>query len=88
MGAVVTYDVSSRHVDVKNGMKNRGYSDHWTANGATYYLPNTTLWKDSATVENALADIKAVCAALQVRLERAVAVPSFPWAAIPGQPHS
>ncbi|GAO01832.1 hypothetical protein [Anaeromyxobacter sp. PSR-1] len=88
MAAVVTYDVDARHVEVKNAMKEKGYSDFWTHNGQSYNLPNTTLYKPTATAATALADIKAVAAAYRVRLERALALDVGNWDAIPGDPHA
>jgi hypothetical protein len=88
MEAVVTYDVSGRQTDVKNNMIGRGYSDAWKSSNVTYHLPNTTLWKGNvASLDTALADIKAAAAACGVTLERAVAFSSTPWAGIPGLPH-
>ena len=50
MEAFITYDVSARQPDVKSGMLKLGYFDHWNSdeNGkkVTYYLPNTSLWKE------------------------------------------
>jgi hypothetical protein len=86
MGSIVSYDVSARQTEVKNDMIARGYADSFTWEGKTYYLPYTTLWKKDATVQTALADIKAAAAAQRVTLERAIALPEDPWAGIPGIP--
>ncbi len=86
--AIVTYDVSSKHAEVKRAMRARGYLDSWTSEGQTYYLPNTTLWKPDADAGTARAEIEAVAKQLQVRLERAVAVQHTPWSAIPGIAHA
>lgn len=39
-----------------------------------YYLPNTTLWHKAKSSDQAMADMKRVCAELRVTLEKAVAV--------------
>jgi hypothetical protein len=47
MDAFITYDVTNGgQKEVKEGMKKKGYYDKWTANNVTYYLPDTTLWKN------------------------------------------
>lgn len=62
MDALITYDVSAMQAQAKAAMKARGYFDRWDSNGVTYYLPNTTLWKQDTELSAALADIKAVAA--------------------------
>lgn len=88
MDAVINYDVSGRHTDVKARMRALGYSDRWGLDGTTYYLPNTTLWKQETELATAVQDIQTVAGQLQVRLERAVALKAQPWFAIAGDPHS
>lgn len=87
MGIVVSYDVSDKNPQMKQKMIDRGYADSWESDGVITYLPNTTLWKSDAAVSQGIADLKASAAALNITLERAVAVPSAPWASIPGKPH-
>lgn len=76
VGAVlISYDVNAKHTDVKQAMKDKGYYDNWYYDhNPTYYLPNTTLWHKSKTSDQAIADIKSVCAILLVTLEKAVAI--------------
>ena len=88
MDAVINYDVSGRHTEVKERMQGLGYMDRWTSNGTVYYLPNTTLWKQKTELVTAVQDIQSVTRQLQVRLERAVALSAQPWSAITGDPHS
>lgn len=88
MQVLLTYDVNKLHPDVKKAMKAKGYSDYWTDNSTTYYLPNTTLWKKGITPQTAISDIETVTSNLNVKLERAVAVNFDSWAAIPGIPHT
>ncbi len=89
MDAVINYDVSGRHTDVKAAMKARGYLDYWTdPTGKAVYLPNTTLWKRNTELEPAVRDIQQAAAQYGVRLERAVALSAQPWQAIYGDPHA
>ncbi|UHG93186.1 hypothetical protein [Spirosoma oryzicola] len=99
---LVTYDVSSKQPAVKKEMKDLGYEDSWVANGpqpskGTYYLPNTTLWKqaEGLTATQAKQDfIKAVekinATLLQnqkVKIERLITVQFSIWDGIPGEVH-
>ncbi|SHJ40392.1 hypothetical protein SAMN02745146_3051 [Hymenobacter daecheongensis DSM 21074] len=95
MNTLITYDITIRHTEVKSAMKNKGYFDYWIANNQNYHLPNTSLWKKDTSQDTALADMQQVIQTLnynqplnnQIRLERCVAVPAYPWAAIPGDAH-
>jgi hypothetical protein len=95
MNALITYDITIRHTEVKSALKNKGYFDYWTSNNQNYYLPNTSLWKNDISQETALADMQQVLQSLnynqpannQIRMERCVAVPVNPWSAIPGDAH-
>ena len=95
MEAFITYDVSARQSDVKNGMTKLGYLDHWVPNSSntTYYLPNTSLWKNSTELNTALTDIQRIIAGLNasklynqetIVLLRCIVVPATPWDGIPG----
>lgn len=94
MNALITYDISARHTEVKAAMlaNGRGYFDSWSSNNQTYYLPNTSLWKPNTTPQTAKAEIQQVIQALnlnqpannQIRLERCVAVEWSKWDGIPG----
>lgn len=86
--AVINYDVSTKHIEVKKEMKARGYHDAYSDGGVTYYLPNTTLWKPNTETATALADVQAVAAKLGVTLQRAIALSLSPRSAIQGKPHS
>jgi hypothetical protein len=95
MNALITYDITIRHTEVKSAMQDKGYLDYWKDNSQTYYLPNTSLWKKNTNPETAKADMQQVVQTLnynqptnkQIRLERCVAVPANPWSAIPGDAH-
>lgn len=76
VGAIlVSYDINRLHVDVKNAMINLGYSQSWRYGlGTTYQLPNTTIWHENKSSNQAMADLVGVCNRLNVTLEKAVAV--------------
>lgn len=73
---LISYDVSDKNPEVKAALKVLGYSDSYTLGTApkVYYLPNTTLWHKAKSSDQAMADMKRVCAELRVTLEKAVAV--------------
>jgi hypothetical protein len=79
--AVISYDIPHSHALVKNSMKNKGYHDKWnyTGNSKTYMLPNTTLWKSNTSTDDALADLKASCNQVNVKLEKVVCVLGTEW---------
>ena len=85
--ALITYDVSAKHIEVKAAMLEKGYSDSWVASGIKYWLPNTTLWNQNVDTTQALTDLQAVTTYLRTTLQRAIAVPSNPWSGIVGLPH-
>lgn len=87
---LVSYDITKDHVKFKATLKSNGYMDNWNASQKTYYLPNTTLWKQNTTVAQAFADLQAVSKQLGLALERALAVNFEPsdWAAIEGKTHT
>ncbi|MCB2411046.1 hypothetical protein [Hymenobacter lucidus] len=95
MNALITYDITIRHTEVKSAMQTKGYADAWSSGNQNYYLPNTSFWKTGTTPQTALADMQQVIQALnsnqsanrQIRLERCVAVEWDKWSAIPGDPH-
>jgi hypothetical protein len=97
MEAFITYDVSARQNDVKGGMVKLGYGDSWaitnTAGTTTYYLPNTSLWKNNTELKTALADIQRVIDNLnatkaynqeKIILWRCIVLSAAPWDGIPG----
>ncbi len=91
MGIVITYDVPSRHVDLKKSLFGKGYQDFimHTDKGINrkIFLPNTTVYHPSRAAEQALADIKSSCASLGIKLERCIVTQWGPdWAAIWGEP--
>ena len=71
---LISYDVSAKNPEVKAALKALSYHDYFTQDGKNHYLPNTTLWHKTKSSDQALADMKKVCADLKVTLEKAVAV--------------
>jgi hypothetical protein len=89
MNAVINYDVSGKHVEVKAEMIKKGYRDRWvTQSEKTYYLPNTTLYKPNTELATAKEDIQAAADKCKVTLQRAIALSASPWDGIVGTPHS
>lgn len=79
---VLTYDVNSKHVEVKNALKAKGYMDRVQLNTASYTLPSTTLWKQNGSTDQAISDIQVVCKPLGVVLQNAVSVLASDWKAL------
>ena len=76
MAAILSYEVSGKQQEVRAEMLSRGYLDRWTAGGEGRPTEARTLWKGGIAVAMALEDIAAVARKLQVRIRRAVVVPS------------
>ena len=93
MGIVITYDVPSKHVDLKKSLFSKGYQDYiiHPDNGVNrkIFLPNTTVYHPSKTAAQGLADIQASCTALGIKLERCIVTQWGPdWTAVWGEPFS
>ena len=87
MAIIITYDVPSRHVQLKQAMFNMGYTDRIAHNNRYIYLPNTTVYHGNKTSEQALNDLQVICGQLNIDLERCVSTQWGPdWAAIWGRP--
>ena len=72
---LISYDVSAKNPEVKAALQALDYYDNFTlGTSKVYYLPNTTLWHKAKSSDQAMADMKRVCAELRVTLEKAVAV--------------
>lgn len=85
---LITYDVDSKHIEVKKKMKALGYADYvMGGSGKPVYLPNTTLWKTNTTPKDAVDHLRGTCDGLRVNLERAIATPFADWYALYGKPH-
>ena len=73
---LISYDVDKLHTQVKTALENFGYLDKFKNSNdpKAYVLPNTTLWHQKKSSDQAINDLKTVCANLNVKLEKAVAV--------------
>ena len=88
MATIVTYDVPTKHTELKKILLELGYKDQipGVQNCKIIYLPNTTFYHSSKTALQAREDVQAVCKKLQVNLERCIATQWGPdWAAICGE---
>jgi len=91
MPIIVTYDVPSRHVDLKKLLFARGYTDRITNFQSGVYkdihLPNTTVYHPTKSSTQGREDLQVCTTELQIRLERCIATQWGPdWAAIYGVP--
>jgi len=73
---LMSYDINKSHSQVKTALEELGYLEtfKYANDPKVYILPNTTLWHQSKTSDQAMADLKTVCKNLQVTLEKAVTV--------------
>jgi hypothetical protein len=74
MGAILTYDVSERQLEVRSEMLARGYLDRGSPRDGPRAPAGRTLWKGEIALATALEDLGAVARKLRVRIRRAVAV--------------
>jgi hypothetical protein len=87
MGVIVTYDVPSKHVELKKALFALGYTDRITHQSTYVYLPNTTVYHHNKTATQARNEVQYACSQLRIELERCIATQMGPdWAAIPGKP--
>jgi hypothetical protein len=95
MQAFITYDINHGHNEVKERMIARGYYSAWMSNSITYYLPNTSLWKNETELATARKDLEETINILNqtpkftqsmIKLERCIVVGASPWDGIPGTP--
>jgi len=88
MNILIAYDVSDKQREMKNELKAKKYSDAWNDAGKVCNLPNTTLWKQGTTVQQAKQDMIDAAKKLGIRLNRAVSVSFEDWDGIVGDPHT
>jgi hypothetical protein len=96
MNVLITYDIDKRHSEVKQALLRMRFSDRWTSNNITYYLPNTTFWANLPTAEKGKELFHEAIAELnqgqtnenKIKIERFMAVVFTSWSGIPGIPHS
>jgi hypothetical protein len=72
---VLTYDVSDKNEEVKDALKELGYSDAWQnlSTHKNYHMPDTTVWHASKEVSQVIKEIKEICDDLDVILKKAFA---------------
>lgn len=93
MAIIVTYDVPSRHVELKKLLFEKGYTEkiaHFQ-NGIykSIFMPNTTVYHPTKTAQQGRDDLNTFTTALQIKLERCVSTQWGPdWAAMYGEPFS
>ena len=87
MPSIITYDVPSKHVELKEALFKLGYKDQISGTKCeVIYFPNTTLYHETKSPEQALKDVQANCKHLSVKLYRCVATQWGPkWVAICGE---
>ena len=73
MAVIVTYDIATKHVELKKAMFQSGYIEKVAYERRSIYLPNTTLYHQSKTANQAREDTKSVTTNLNVKLERCIA---------------
>jgi hypothetical protein len=78
---LLSYDLRNRHNEVKANMSKRGYYALITLGQNPYRLPNTTLYKNNVSTDQALIDLREACLQEGATLEKAVAVIGAQWAA-------
>jgi len=87
MAIIITYDVPSKHVELKAAMKKMGYVDQIPGETCKIiYFPNTILHHSSKTASEARDEVQEVCTKLGIELERCVATLWTGWSAICGEP--
>lgn len=87
MEMIITYDVHTKHSEVKSEMFKIGFKDRFLDSKNEYvYLPNTTLYHSSKTPTEARDTLRAICTKLDVKLLRCIATKLSDWAAIYGEP--
>ncbi|MDO9399675.1 MAG: hypothetical protein Q7T79_03270 [bacterium] len=73
---LISYDIDKSHTQVKTALESLGYLETFkhTNDPEIYNLPNTTLWHQQKSSNQAMTDLKTVCANLRVTLEKAITV--------------
>lgn len=92
MATIITYDVPSKHSELKRALFKVGYKDEipdtsGNCNNGIIYCPNTTLYHSSKTPSEVRDELKYECEKLEIKLERCLATSWEPsWAAVCGEP--
>ena len=87
MAIIITYDIPSRHTDLKQELFKLGYAERIINNGRFIFLPNTTVYHSTKTAQQGKEDVQRVCIRLNIQLERCISTQFGPdWDAIWGEP--
>jgi hypothetical protein len=87
MATIVTYDITTKHVEFKKMMFQLEYKDQITDSTCkVIYFPNTTLYHPTKNAVTARDEARNIANRLGINLERCVAAKWENWAAICGEP--
>lgn len=91
MAIIVTYDVPSKHVALKQLLFDKGYTDKIVHFKEGVYkninLPNTTVYHATNSSSEGRSDLQSCTTSLQIKLERCISTQWGPdWAVIFGEP--
>ena len=91
MNIVVIFDVNSGVELLKEELSLIGYYSTWLSDGRKVYLPSRTMWKTDTSVTEARNEVQTAINRINSKgvvptivLQRFLAVPASPWAAIYG----
>ncbi|MGN6340493.1 MAG: hypothetical protein ACTHML_06000 [Ginsengibacter sp.] len=80
---LITYDLKTDHVRVKNALKAKGWKETVQGNNGITNLPNTSLWKEGNDAIAAREEVRTIVS--EPNLERLIAVVFTGWAGIIGE---
>jgi hypothetical protein len=86
MAIIISYDIPSRHLEFKEAMFEKGFTDKIVHQGKYIYLPNTTLYHETYTAKEGRDMTESILYQMNVTLERFIATRWTDWAAIWGEP--
>lgn len=87
MASIVTYDITSKHVEFKKEMIKLGYKDQIPGNSCkVIYFPNTTLYNSIKTPTEVRNEVQNLCKKLNIELDRCISTVWDNWSAICGEP--
>lgn len=88
MAVFITYDVSGKHIAMKEKLEDLDYTDWVQGKTSEVNLPNTTMRHETKSAAEGRTDMQGIAKDLGIKLQRAIAFEIRTWAAIPGEPHS
>ena len=90
MNTLITYDISDKHSEVKEGLLALGFNDFGISDaGLKCYLPNTTMVILAKNYNYILAkeELIKICKRLDVKLIRCFAFNFTEWTALQDEPY-